>query len=666
MIELKDIRIEFNRVVLDSFSCSIGGGINVLDGESGSGKSTIIKLILGESVPFKGEVIVPSYLVFSYCGPDASLIYDKTFLDNLRLFFGLGQLPETLSKLANDIGAASLLSKKIENCSGGERRKLEILFCLCKNADLYILDEPFSALDEVSKSVLRDFLIGFRRKKNFLIVNHDKTVDLPYDHLVKIKGGRAFEEGDVIPLSHSASSHQGKRLSVLKTAWSLFRQCRLSSIIESFFALAGVILSLLAIACIPCDKAYANRKIVEVDPCPTQLYEASEVVDFEEFKRWQDNSLLVFPMGKVANESFVSTNGYLASYDGPDFLILHGQGGKSGFALQPDFSYVKDGATQQGQFTFIEDGDSRLSFLSSYRRFESIGESTMLFLCPKEELPYVVCSIVNGDFIHQSYVKDGPVYSEMEHISLLCPTLAYGFLEYNDRTSSHPFLTPEDDYRFSSSRSEGGFVKTNRNQWQIPCEEGEDSMSFGAYAYFSFHSGLLGYAGCGLLGIGKVEALENLEFENFAPLDVIQFDPGWLKIKQLYFALGAGGAFFIFAIVAIFGAESKRKRFISLRQTLMHNGDSHKKANRKLAFSIAAPYCLSLLVSYLLYFALILPCVNYWQMSLDYPLGYGSIGPLYERISMLWFHLPSWWLLALVAGAAISLIQFALLSRRKR
>lgn len=666
MIELKDIHIEFNRVVLDSFSCSFGGGINVLDGESGSGKSTIIKLILGEPVPFKGEVNIPRNLVFSYCGPDASLIYDKTFLENLLLFLRLDHLPDSLLKLANDLGAGNLLSKKIESCSGGERRKLEILFCLSKPADLYILDEPFSALDEASKSVLRDFLILLRPKKNFIIVNHDKTVDLPFDHLVKIKDERAFEEGGVIPLSHSASSHQGERLSPLKAAWTLFRQCRLSSIIESFFALAGVILSLLAIACIPCDKAYANRKIVEVDPCPTQLYEASEVVDFEEFKRWQDNSLLVFPMGKVANESFVSTNGYLASYDGPDFLILHGQGGKSGFALQPDFSYVKDGATQQGQFTFIEDGDSRLSFLSSYRRFESIGDSTMLFLCPEAELPYVVCSIVNGDFIHQSYVKDGPVYSEMEHISLLCPTLAYGFLEYNDRTSSHPFLTPEDDYRFSSSRSEGGFVKTNRNQWLIPCEEGDDSMSFGAYAYFSFHSGLLGYAGCGLLGIGKVEALENLEFEKFAPLDVIQFDPGWLKIKQLYFALGAGGAFFIFAILEIFGAESKRKRFISLRQTLMHNGDSHNKANWKLAFSIAAPYCLALLVSYLLYFALILPCVNYWQMSLDYPLGYGSIGPLYERISMLWFHLPSWWLLALVAGAAISLIQFALLSRRKR
>ena len=172
MIELEGVGLRYGRVVLDSFSCVFGGGINVLDGESGSGKSSIIKMILGELQPKTGHIYVPSDLVFSYVGPDASLFYDRSLLDNLRLFLGLIDLPDYLTPLAERFGVKGMLSKRIETCSGGERRKLEILYCLSKYADLYIMDEPFSGLDPEQAGEMQALLRHVREESAVLFSTH--------------------------------------------------------------------------------------------------------------------------------------------------------------------------------------------------------------------------------------------------------------------------------------------------------------------------------------------------------------------------------------------------------------------------------------------------------------------------------------------------------------
>ena len=666
MIELEGIGLRYGRVVLDSFSCVFGGGVNVLDGESGSGKSSIIKMILGESKPKIGHIDVPSDLVFSYVGPDASLFYDRSLLDNLRLFLGLSDLPDYLAPLADRFGVRGMLSKRIETCSGGERRKLEILYCLSKDADLYIMDEPFSSLDEDSKGALSEYLSKTRDKRNYLVVNHDKSVVFPFDHLVRIENGKAKEEGEAKLLAHSPSSREAKPASLWKAALALFRKSWLLSSLECLLAFAGLVMGLLSIACLPCKPGYANEAALSVDPFSAQLYTAEEPMTFEEFQNAQAGSISVFPMARIANESFVTLGGYLISYDGPEFLLLHGEGGESSFAIKPDFSYMRGEEQVTATFTYIDDGDERLSFLSAYSRFDDIPESTMLFLCPEQELPYVVTSIVNGDFSHRSYIEDGPIYYEMEQISLVCPTLAYGRLEFNPMTSSHLRLTPEADYRFTSSKAENGIIETNKYGWDVPCELGEDSMSFGTYSYFCFHSWMLGCYGTGYLGIAKDRALQCLDFAYFDPVDVIDFGSDLLELKQFAFAWSSGAIFVLYACVSLFGSEAKGKAFASLRQTLMHNDERKGKAGLKLALSLSLPCLFLTIIGYVLYFALILPLVNYWQMAIEYPLGYGKLGSAYEGIPMLWFHLPSWWILLLALGVIIPLIQFGILYWKRR
>ena len=173
MIELREVSLSFaNRKVLDGFSCGFYKGLNWLDGESGSGKSSIIKMILGDLKPDKGEVV-------------------RDFQTNLRKFASLSQLPERLQRLAEDFDAVKLFNTRIYRLSGGERKKLELLVALAEPADLYILDEPFSSLDRSSKDALAAYLIETKGQRNYLVVNHDSDTPLPYDHKVAIANGKA-------------------------------------------------------------------------------------------------------------------------------------------------------------------------------------------------------------------------------------------------------------------------------------------------------------------------------------------------------------------------------------------------------------------------------------------------------------------------------------------
>ena len=192
MIALRDVSLSFaGRTVLDGFSCAFSKGLNWLDGESGSGKSSIIKMILADLTPDKGEVEIPAGLSFAYAGPDPSLLYDRDFKANLKKFAGASELDEPLKRLAHDFDAVKLFDSRIYRLSGGERKKMELLLALAKPADLYILDEPFSSLDRSSKDALAAYLVKTKGQRNYLIVNHDSDTPLPFDHKVSIVHGKA-------------------------------------------------------------------------------------------------------------------------------------------------------------------------------------------------------------------------------------------------------------------------------------------------------------------------------------------------------------------------------------------------------------------------------------------------------------------------------------------
>ncbi len=175
-----------NRNVLDSIGFSVKEGEFVsLLGPSGSGKSTILKLLTGVLPSDKGRILVDDKPVeglsqhFAYMPQNDLLFPWKTILDNVCLY---GQIHGSLESMRREaklsfpeFGLAGYENSYPSQLSGGMRQRAAFLrTALCK-ADILLLDEPFGALDVITRGEMQDWLLGIRRKMNrtVVLVTHD-------------------------------------------------------------------------------------------------------------------------------------------------------------------------------------------------------------------------------------------------------------------------------------------------------------------------------------------------------------------------------------------------------------------------------------------------------------------------------------------------------------
>lgn len=166
------------------FSIEEGEFVSLL-GPSGCGKSTILKLLTGVIGAEEGEIRVDGRAVggitehFAYMPQDDLLFPWKTILDNVCLYGQIhGSLKEMRQEAADSFPAFGL--KGYENqypsaLSGGMRQRAAFLrTALCK-ADILLLDEPFGALDVITRGEMQDWLLTMRARLNrtVLLVTHD-------------------------------------------------------------------------------------------------------------------------------------------------------------------------------------------------------------------------------------------------------------------------------------------------------------------------------------------------------------------------------------------------------------------------------------------------------------------------------------------------------------
>lgn len=166
------------KVLLENFNLEVKQGDRIfLQGKNGCGKSSIIKAILeqqgmaveGAPILKSGRIELPNQLIISYCSQDTSMLkgtvreYAEEHGIDETLFMAL------LRKL--DFSRVQF-DKRIEDYSGGQKKKVLIAGSLCMQAHLYIWDEPLNFIDVFSRMQIEELILKFN--PTMILVEHDK------------------------------------------------------------------------------------------------------------------------------------------------------------------------------------------------------------------------------------------------------------------------------------------------------------------------------------------------------------------------------------------------------------------------------------------------------------------------------------------------------------
>jgi NitT/TauT family transport system ATP-binding protein len=168
--------------VLDSLDLTIAKGEFVtLLGSSGCGKSTVLKLISGLTFPISGTICVDGMTpknareTVSYIFQDATLLPWRTVRRNVELGLELERVSSTrrrerTEKLLQLVALAHVAEAYPRELSGGMKMRVSIARALATSPRLLLLDEPFAALDEMSRDHLNEELLRLRAEQNWTAV----------------------------------------------------------------------------------------------------------------------------------------------------------------------------------------------------------------------------------------------------------------------------------------------------------------------------------------------------------------------------------------------------------------------------------------------------------------------------------------------------------------
>lgn len=167
-----------------SFDVEAGEFVSIL-GPSGCGKSTILNLLAGILTPGDGRMLVDGAPIrgmnshFAYMPQNDLLFPWKTIMQNVCLHGRLHGAERGAQAKARELfplfGLAGYEDAWPSDLSGGMRQRAAFLRTALCNADILLLDEPFGALDVISRSDMQDWLVSMKRHlgRTCLLVTHD-------------------------------------------------------------------------------------------------------------------------------------------------------------------------------------------------------------------------------------------------------------------------------------------------------------------------------------------------------------------------------------------------------------------------------------------------------------------------------------------------------------
>jgi len=174
--------------IIDGLSFSVEpGSFHCIVGVSGCGKSTIFRMINGLLPPKAGTISVNGKPITArehYCGymPQKDMLFPwRTIGENLALPLEIqrgytkAQQRDMIDAALTDVGLDGCRDKRPDELSGGMRQRAAFARTMLTGSDLLLLDEPFSALDFLTRISMQEWLLEQwqRHKKTILFITHD-------------------------------------------------------------------------------------------------------------------------------------------------------------------------------------------------------------------------------------------------------------------------------------------------------------------------------------------------------------------------------------------------------------------------------------------------------------------------------------------------------------
>ena len=217
-IELKNITFRYGnrKPVLNNVSFTIPKGKKVaLVGASGSGKSTIAKLLLKYYEPETGEITIDGVDINEFTNaslrraisyvPQNIELFSKSIYDNIRV----SKMNATLDEVKEAAKAAdahdfikklpmqyyTFLEEAGNGLSGGEKQRIALARAFLKKNEFYILDESTSNLDFATENIIFDMIYNKFRKKSMRIIAHRLATVKNCDEIIVMNQGEIVEQG---------------------------------------------------------------------------------------------------------------------------------------------------------------------------------------------------------------------------------------------------------------------------------------------------------------------------------------------------------------------------------------------------------------------------------------------------------------------------------------
>ncbi|HKI90240.1 MAG TPA: ATP-binding cassette domain-containing protein [Draconibacterium sp.] len=226
IVDIKNLSKAFDdHVVLDDVSLSIREGQNfVVFGRSGTGKSVLLKCIVGLLVPDAGEIFIDGNNILSMKEKElnkirkqvgflfqGSALYDSmTVRENLefpliRNFdFTADEVNEKIIKVLEKVDLLEAIDKMPAELSGGMKKRIGLARTIITEPQLILYDEPTTGLDPITTKEISRLIVDLQEDLNVtaVVVTHDLIcAHIIADHAVVLKDGKIRYEGDLDKLT---------------------------------------------------------------------------------------------------------------------------------------------------------------------------------------------------------------------------------------------------------------------------------------------------------------------------------------------------------------------------------------------------------------------------------------------------------------------------------